>query len=94
MQNRPKAPFRWVGYDGDSGHGCGNHLHLSWDHAPAPQFQLAEWVAVFPLRGQAAGRRRRPPPPPAGVEPQPLPPELPRGGVSTIRGGGISPRGD
>lgn len=31
-QNRPILPWRWVGYDGDSGHGRGNHLHLSWAH--------------------------------------------------------------
>ena len=35
-QNEPLLPFRWVGYNGDAGHGCGNHLHLSWNHAPAP----------------------------------------------------------
>jgi chromosome segregation ATPase len=29
-QNNPRSPFRWVGYDGDPGHGRGNHLHLSW----------------------------------------------------------------
>lgn len=29
-QGAPRAPFRWVGYTGDSGHGRGNHLHLSW----------------------------------------------------------------
>jgi hypothetical protein len=91
LQNQPRAPFRWVGYDGDSGHGCGNHLHLSWDHAPAPQFQLAEWVAVFPVGNKPPAGQT---PPPAGVQPQPLPPDLPRGGVSTVRGGGISPRGD
>jgi len=91
LQNRPRAPFRWVGYDGDAGHGCGHHLHLSWDHAPAPQFKLAEWVAVFPVGGPPPARQA---PPPAGVKPQPLPPELPRGGVSTVRGGGVSPRGD
>jgi hypothetical protein len=45
--NRPVPPFRWVGYDGDAGHGCGHHLHLSWNHAPGPQFQPAEWVEVF-----------------------------------------------
>jgi len=27
-------PFYWVGYDGDSGHGRTEHLHLSWDHGP------------------------------------------------------------
>jgi hypothetical protein len=32
QQDRPRAPFRWVGYDGDSGHGRGHHLHLSWNH--------------------------------------------------------------
>ena len=32
-QNQPRAPFRWVGYDGDAGHGRGNHLHLSWSHS-------------------------------------------------------------
>jgi hypothetical protein len=48
VQNKPRPPFRWVGYDGDAGHGCGNHLHLSWNHAVVPQFQLAEWVEVFP----------------------------------------------
>ncbi len=32
-QNAPVAPFRWVGYDGDSGHGRGHHLHLSWNHS-------------------------------------------------------------
>jgi hypothetical protein len=32
-QDRPREPFRWVGYDGDRGHGRGNHLHLSWSHS-------------------------------------------------------------
>jgi hypothetical protein len=31
-QNQVRAPFRWVGYNGDAGHGRGNHLHLSWNH--------------------------------------------------------------
>lgn len=34
-QNRPRAPFRWVGYRGDAGHGPHHHLHLSWSHSPA-----------------------------------------------------------
>ena len=45
---QPRPPFRWVGYDGDAGHGCGHHLHLSWNHAPAPEYRLAEWVEVLP----------------------------------------------
>lgn len=32
-QNQPRAPFRWVGYDGDAGHGRGHHLHLSFNHS-------------------------------------------------------------
>jgi uncharacterized membrane protein YgcG len=31
-QNQPRSPFRWVGYNGDAGHGRGNHLHLSFSH--------------------------------------------------------------
>jgi hypothetical protein len=33
-QDRPRPPFRWVGYNGDAGHGRGHHLHLSWSHSP------------------------------------------------------------
>lgn len=44
---QPRAPFRWVGYNGDSGHGCGLHLHLSWLHAPAAHGTQAAWVEVF-----------------------------------------------
>ncbi len=32
-QNQPRSPFRWVGYNGDSGHGRGHHLHLSYSHS-------------------------------------------------------------
>jgi hypothetical protein len=32
-RNRPRPPFRWVGYNGDHNHGRGNHLHLSWMHS-------------------------------------------------------------
>ncbi len=35
-QNQPRSPFRWVGYNGDSGHGRGHHLHLSYSHSGAP----------------------------------------------------------
>ena len=35
-QGQPRPPFRFVGYDGDAGHGRGHHLHLSWDHSPTP----------------------------------------------------------
>jgi hypothetical protein len=108
-QNRPAAPFRWVGYNRDSGHGCGNHLHLSWEHAPAPRFQLAEWVEVFPAGAGAtppAGSEETPP----AAKPKPHRARrrahrrarhrerrrraAPTGGVSRPRSGGLSPRGD
>lgn len=87
VQDKPAPPFRWVGYDGDAGHGCGNHLHLSWEHAAAPQFQLAEWVEVFPVGEEGASRKprhKRPKAPPAG----------PAGGISTVHSGGVSARWD
>jgi hypothetical protein len=93
QQNRPVPPFRWVGYEGDAGHGCGNHLHISWEHAPAPQFQLAEWVEVFPVQAKAAAgnapRKKRKPAPA-----RPKRPAGPAGGISTVQAGGISARGD
>jgi hypothetical protein len=104
VQNRPRAPFRWVGYDGDAGHGCGNHLHLSWEHAIAPMFELAEWVEVFPVTNQGVAQRPKPSGGPSGVkppkgpqggsEPEPTYERGPRGGVSVVQSGGVSPRGD
>jgi hypothetical protein len=88
-QDHPVLPFRWVGYEGDAGHGCGNHLHLSWNHAPAAQFQLAEWVEVFPT-GSVPPRQPRHPRPKS----PPAPPPGPAGGISTVHSGGVSSRGD
>jgi hypothetical protein len=94
VQEKPRPPFRWVGYDGDTGHGCGNHLHLSWNHAPAPEDRLAEWVEVLP-----AGLEVSAPPPttetPPASPPLPKPPRKgPTGGVSSARTGGVSARVD
>lgn len=103
IQNRPRAPFRWVGYDGDAGHGCGNHLHLSWEHAAAPMFQLAEWVEVFPVRNQSVAKQQPSGPhggsappkgPQGGSAPEPSYERGPRGGVSVVQSGGVSPNGD
>jgi hypothetical protein len=48
VQNQPRSPFRWVGYDGDANHGRGNHLHLSWNHAAASSgARPVEWVEVL-----------------------------------------------
>jgi len=109
VQNKPRAPFRWVGYDGDAGHGCGHHLHLSWEHAEVREFELAEWVEVFPVGRQGVAQKLQPQPrpsghpstgvkppegPPGGSEPGATPLRGPRGGVSAAQQGGISPRGD
>src|SRR5215203_1817314 len=32
-QDQPVMPWRWVGWNGDAGHGRGIHLHLSWSHS-------------------------------------------------------------
>jgi hypothetical protein len=99
VQNRPRAPFRWVGYDGDAGHGCGNHLHLSWEHAVAPMFELAEWVEVFPVHNQEVAQQPQPSGSPSGVKPPKGPQggseaeatsgQGPRGGISVVQSGGI-----
>jgi len=91
VQNEPVPPFRWVGYDGDAGHGCGNHLHLSWEHAAAAQFQLAEWVEVFPVGEEGAARKPRKP---RHKRPKAPPLAGPAGGISTVQSGGVSARGD
>ncbi|HEX2391856.1 MAG TPA: hypothetical protein VHI77_02945 [Solirubrobacterales bacterium] len=93
-QNHPVAPFRWVGYNGDAGHGCGNHLHLSWNHAPASRFQLAEWVEAFPVGPGEAGERSRSKKKkgPAAPKPAPPPPPGPAGGISREPTGGVGYR--
>jgi hypothetical protein len=63
LQNRPRAPFRWVGWNGDFNHGhpsvckprlgCAPHLHLSWSHTPTPPRHLARTVQVFDVRAGA-----------------------------------------
>jgi hypothetical protein len=109
-QNRPASPFRWVGYDGDAGHGCGHHLHLSWEHATVPEFRLAEWVEVFPVRRQGVAQKPQPKPQPQGVPSGLKPPKGPQGGsepgityergprggvsASSSQSGGVSARGD
>lgn len=73
-QNRPRLPFRWVGYNRDFNHGCGDHLHLSWNHAPARRFRVADWVTVFKLPLEPYVPESDPEPlPPTPVPPLPPP---------------------
>ncbi|MBK5118230.1 MAG: hypothetical protein JJE23_15125, partial [Thermoleophilia bacterium] len=52
-QDKPRAPFRWVGYNGDRGHGRGNHLHLSWAHSVGKSGKPAR--TVYSVRCPKAG---------------------------------------
>lgn len=85
LQNKPRAPFRWVGYDGDAGHGCGHHLHLSWEHAPAPASEVAEWVEVFSVDFTGVSPTPRPSRKPVVPKQPPTPP----GGYATAQSGGL-----
>lgn len=91
LPGKPAPPFRWVGYDGDAGHGCGHHLHLSWNHAVVPEFEVAEWVEVFPVGPPKPGAEK---PPRKKRQAAPKPPPGPAGGISTVRTGGLAPRID
>jgi hypothetical protein len=52
-QDRPRPPFRWVGYNGDANHGRGNHLHLSWSHSPTKPKDPARTVYTIKCPEQA-----------------------------------------
>jgi hypothetical protein len=66
-QNHPRAPFRWVGWNGDFNHGhpsvckpsrgCAPHLHLSWSHSRTPPRRLARSVWVFAVHPFGAAVR-------------------------------------
>jgi hypothetical protein len=55
QQNQPRSPFRWVGYDGDAGHGRGNHLHLSWNHSETRPGRKAKSVYTMRCPGSRKG---------------------------------------
>jgi len=80
-QNRPRAPWRWVGYNGDAGHGRGHHLHLSYLHSDTKPRRPARIVYTH----------RCPQPPEKPTEPsaKPAPKKTPRkprsGGVAAPR---------
>ena len=78
-QDQPRAPFRWVGYDGDANHGRGHHLHLSYNHSETKPFHPAR--TVYTLRCP----RSAPAPEPA--PPEPKPPKPPTGGGTSIGDG-------
>lgn len=65
---RPISPFRWVGYDGDAGHGRGHHLHLSWAHSDAKFGEPARTVyTMICPDGSGASEPGAPAPPSGGT---------------------------
>jgi len=54
-QNHPRSPFRWVGYNGDSGHGSGHHLHLSYSHSGAAFGKTAKTIYSVKCPKRAGG---------------------------------------
>ena len=78
-QGDPRAPFRWVGYDGDANHGRGHHLHLSWSHSVSRPGRPARTVYT-----------RRCPSPAAPISPPAPPPEPPPLAGGTEAGGPVT----
>lgn len=84
-QDKPRAPFRWVGYNGDSGHGKGHHLHLSWSHSTTKPFKPAR--TVYSVRCPKPGG-----PGSGGSNPgNPEPPKTPAAEAPPTGKGGVSP---
>jgi hypothetical protein len=84
-QNRPRLPFRWVGYNGDAGHGRGNHLHLSWSHSVTRPGRAAKTVETIrcPVPGTTPPPPSEPPTTPPPDEPPAPPPPPPTGGATS-----------
>lgn len=81
-RDRPRAPFRWVGYNGDAGHGRGHHLHLSWNHSMTKPGRSPS--TVYTVRCPAPQAPAPAPPDGGGTEPAP-PPEPETGGIGARR---------
>jgi hypothetical protein len=56
-QDQPIMPWRWVGWNGDPGHGRGDHLHLSWSHSDTDPEHPAR--VVYTRRCPRSGERNR-----------------------------------
>ena len=86
VQNEPRPPFRWVGYDGDSGHGRGHHLHLSFGHSETRPGVPAKLVQSIRCPGPRGGSPQPPTDPPDPPAPDPVEPTDPDSGGATARG--------
>jgi hypothetical protein len=57
-RDRPVMPWRWVGWNGDTGHGRGDHLHLSWSHSDTKPGHPARVVYTRRCPGSGGDRQR------------------------------------
>jgi hypothetical protein len=90
-QDHPIPPWRWVGWNGDPGHGRGNHLHLSWSHTPAKPRHTARVVYT---RKCPIPPDKPPPPPRSPAKPKPVTGGTSASGTRHRTGGptgGVSP---
>lgn len=55
QQNQVRPPMRWVGYNGDVGHGRGDHLHLSYLHSETRPRHPARKVYTRVCPGKTGG---------------------------------------
>ncbi len=92
-QDQPRAPFRWVGYNGDAGHGRGHHLHLSWGHSKTSFSRPARTVYTVRCPRPAGGGKSPAPGPDGGAKPT-EPTDRPTKGKSNGGSGGIAPSRD
>ena len=67
-QDRPIPPWRWVGWNGDPGHGRGDHLHLSWMHSETKPEDPAR--VVYTRRCPEPPEKPPPPPPESESKPR------------------------
>lgn len=81
VQDQPRAPFRWVGYNGDLAHGRGHHLHLSWAHGKSKYGKPAR--EVYTTKCPKKGKQSKPP----VEEPTDPTPGEPGGGSEPGEGG-------
>ena len=82
-ENRPRPPFRWVGWTGDPYHGnprtcrprpnCPAHLHLSWAHSPGRPRRPVRRVWVFEVGAGSLARGALMSPPAAFPKQTPVP---------------------
>jgi hypothetical protein len=56
-QDQPIMPWRWVGWNGDAGHGRGDHLHLSWSHSDTKPRHPARVVYTRRCPRSGGGKR-------------------------------------